>query len=196
MDDDDSLLDSVDNDLVEDDFAFDLEADDKRDDASRVIQRLARTFLARMRLRKLVRANYIKKYDRTNERHYYKNKSTGEILNQKPRCLGKDDLPDPREFVAPDNYEVGGEDENPLVGYAMVIMNKEFPRSEGRLPDLPDVVDNEFAELQDILSHDFICRFPEENVYFMQNAKKSELKDTFERLRQVVRKKDFFLLLL
>lgn len=190
--DDDSLNDSLGEDFA-DDFAFDLEADDKRDDAARVIQRLSRTFLARIRLRNLVRANYIKKYDRVNERHYYKNKSTGEILNEKPRVLGSDDLPDPRSFVAPENYEVGGEDENMPTGYALVLCNTEFPRSDGRLPPLPHIVDNEFAELEDILSHDFICRFPQENVYCLKNAKKAELKDTIERLRQVVRKKDFFL---
>lgn len=191
MADEDSLNDSLGDDFA-DDFAFDLAADDKRDDAARVIQRLGRTFLARIRLRNLVRANYIKKYDRVNERYYYKNKSTGEILDEKPRVLGKDDLPDPRSFVAPENYEVGGEDENMPTGYALVLCNTEFPRSEGRLPGLPAIVDNEFAELEDILSHDFICRLPQENVYCLKNAKKGELKDTIERLRQVVRKKDFF----
>ena len=181
------------NSLGEDDaFVFDLEAEDKRDDAARVIQRLARMYLSIARLRAMVRANFIKKYDRVNERHYYKNKSTGEILLNKPRILGSGDLPDPRDFVAPDTYDVGEEEGMP-VGYALVVVNEEFPRSEGRLSRLPLVVKNEFKELEELLSHDFICRLPQENVYCLTNPKKTEIRDTLERLKQVVRKKDYFL---
>ena len=176
----------------DDAFVFDLEAEDKRDDAARIIQRLARMYLAISRLRSMVRANYIKKYDRVNERHFYKNKTTGEILLNKPRVLGSGDLPDPRSFVAPETYDVGDEEGMP-VGYAMVVVNDNFPRSEGRLSSLPLVVQNEFKELEDVLSHDFICRLPQENVYALMNPKKAEIKETLERLKQIVRKKDYFL---
>ena len=115
----------------------------------------------------MVRANYIKKYDRVNERHYYKNKTTGEILLNKPRRWVQR-LPDPRDYVAPDTYDVG---EGGCLGYALVIVNREFPRSEGRLKQLPIVVENEFKELEDLLSHDFICRMPQENIYRLMNPK-------------------------
>ena len=129
-----------------------------------------------------------------NDRHYYKNKTTGEILQDKPRCLGSDDLPNPREFVAPEYYEVGDEDEQMPTGFALVVLNNVFQRSEEKIESLEPYCWNEFEDLKDILPHDFICRFSEENTYILNNCKVVDIKDAMERLRSVVKKKHFFVM--
>ena len=108
---------------------FDAEQEDREDEAVRVMQRKARIFIARLRLIKLTRSNYIKKYDRVNDYFYYKNKTNGEILQDKPICLGMDDLEDPRQFEAPEDYDAQ-DDEGAPAGYAIVIINSEFSSSD------------------------------------------------------------------
>ena len=89
---------------------FDAEEEDRQDEAVRIMQRKARIFIAKMRLKKMTRTNYIKKYDRINDYYYYKNKTTGQIMENKPVCLGMDDLDEPRSFDAPDGYDAGDDE--------------------------------------------------------------------------------------
>mgnify|MGYP005992878627 FL=1 len=63
---------------------FDAEQEDREDAAIRVMQRRARLFIAKLKLIKLTRSQYIKKYDRINDIYYYKNKTSGAILSDKP----------------------------------------------------------------------------------------------------------------
>ena len=172
---------------------FDAEQEDREDEAVRVIQRKCRVFIARLRLIKLTRSNYLKKYDRINDYFYYKNKTTGAILRDKPVCLGMDDLPDPREFDAPEGYDAMDE-ENAASGFAIVLVNNEFPSSHGKFPNLPASTVSEFLALEDVLTNDFICKFPAENTYFMRNAKCFEFKDMLDRLKSTIKKKNFLVL--
>ena len=172
---------------------FDAELEDRQDEAVRKIQRKARSYIAKLRLIKLTRANYIKKYDRINDIFFYKNKTSGVILPDKPKCLGMDDLPDPRDFEAPPDYDAM-DDPTAAAGFVLALINEDFPSSSGRLPDLPTSALEEFNELEDVLTHDFICKIPPENTYFIRNCKSSELKDTFHRMRLSCKKKHFFIL--
>ena len=172
---------------------IDFEEEDRNDDAARKIQKLAHTYIAKCRLFKIVCANFVKKFDRVNEKFYYKNKSTGEISFEKPKSLRSGDLEDPRDFESPDGYDPFDDASLPT-GYALVILNNEFPRSEGRIPTLPVTTNQEYDELNDLLSHDFICKIPEENTYFLKNASNGEVKDAFERIKHRCKKKNYFVL--
>lgn len=171
---------------------FDAEQEDREDAAIRVMQRRARLFIAKLKLIKLTRSQYIKKYDRINDIYYYKNKTSGAILSDKPICLGMSDLPDPRDFEAPEGYDA--QDDDSPVGFALVVVNDEFPSSGGRLAKLSAVCMEEYFELEDLFTHEFICKYQTENTYFLRNCTCQELKDTFERLKRNAKKKNFFTL--
>jgi len=173
---------------------FDAEQEDREDTAVRAIQRRARMFIAKLKLIKLTRSQYIKKYDRINDIYYYKNKTSGAILSDKPICLGMSDLPDPRDFQAPEGYDA--QDDDSPVGFALVVVNDEFPSSGGRLAKLSPVCIEEYNELEDLFTHEFICKYQTENTYFLRNCTCQELQDTFERLKRNAKKKNFFILYL
>jgi hypothetical protein len=132
---------------------FDAEQEDREDEAVRVIQRKCRIFIARLRLIKLVRTNYIKKYDRINDNFYYKNKTTGATQVEKPVCLGMDDLADPRSFEAPESYDALDEENmSKTGGYCIAICNNEFPNSNNRIPKIPLNCMEEIDELENLLT--------------------------------------------
>ena len=49
----------------------------------------------------------MKIYDKINDEFLYKNKITGVITSKKPAFLGKEDLPEPKSYEAPLNYDPG-----------------------------------------------------------------------------------------
>ena len=49
----------------------------------------------------------MKIYDKINDEFLYKNKITGVITSKKPVFLGKEDLPEPKSYEAPLNYDPG-----------------------------------------------------------------------------------------
>lgn len=82
-----------------------MEEDERQDVAARKLQTAYRARQARLALKKLIRENYVKLYDRINDQYVYKNKNTKEIFLQKPIFLGNDDLPTPKIFAAPNDYD-------------------------------------------------------------------------------------------
>jgi hypothetical protein len=61
-------------------------------------------------------------------RFFYKNKRTGQVYFSKPKFLGEEDLPDPRQYWAPPGYEAPQPKIKP---YAMVGQALSCPTTTG-----------------------------------------------------------------
>ena len=83
-------------------------------------------------MKQQIRQAYIKIYDKINDEYLYKNKITGDISSRKPVFLGKEDLPDPKQYEAPFNYDPEYMDEE---AFAMLITVTAF--NSDRIPELP-----------------------------------------------------------
>ena len=95
-----------------------------------------------------IRQAYIKIYDKVNDEYLYKNKITGEIFSRKPRFLGKDDLPNPRLFNAPLNYDPGDPEED---AFALVVTVAVY--NNDRIPEISKQVLNDHSALEELLPH-------------------------------------------
>lgn len=166
-----------------------MDYEDKLDLASRKVQRIYRSKKAREVLKKLVRNNYVKIYDKVGDRFVYKNRSSGVISDTKPRFLGNDDLITPRLFEAPLDYNPG--DTAGEVGHCLLITVTNFPLSSKLQSDMPSAPNADHKFLEELLSHDFLCRFPLENVSALKNPTRAEFKDALDLLRRTLTKKTF-----
>ena len=156
------------------------------DSSARVIQRAFRQYEARTLVQSMVRQNYVKLRDREKNIFVYKNKTTGEVRNEKPLLLGEKDLKTPRNFVAPDDYRPGYRESE---GYALIVTVTSF--SNGRIEDFTKHTEADQGLLEHFLSHEFICKFPAENVIPLLNPTLSMFKDALGRLRRMCKKKSF-----
>jgi hypothetical protein len=145
---------------------YTFEEENKRDTAARIIQRKARVRLARKNLVNLFKESYVKVYDEVLDQYVYKNKFTLEISYDKPRLLGSDDLPSPRKLEAPNEYNPGEENKE-ITGYALVVTVNEF--NNEKLQTVPHSALSDHILLEDLLTHDFICKIPPENATFIKN---------------------------
>lgn len=155
----------------------------------RKIQRAYRVKRARRLMREKIRLNYVKLYDRVNKTSSYKNKLTGEISDKKPAFLGDDDLPIPKQYNAPINYDANEVEDD---AYALIITCSEFDHP--KINPLPLMTQSDHTMLENCLPHSFVCKFREENVFSIRNPKRSDVRECFERMRRVCKKKGFFLL--
>jgi hypothetical protein len=159
--------------------------------AAQKIQCAVRKYQAKQRVQQLIRRRFVKLYDEVNKEYVYKDKFTQEIAVQKPRLLGNSDLQTPRSFEAPDDYDPGI-DTVEHDGHAIVITISSFSQGD-KLPELPLVVNDEHKKLADVLAHDFVCKFPAENVISLTNPNRTEFLKAFHMLRQVCRANGFLL---
>jgi len=159
----------------------------EENEAIRKLQRAWQVKIARDNIKRLVRQNYIKQYDRVNDEYIYKNRMTGEIKMKKPTFLGDEDLPTPRNYMAPMDYNPGDNDGDE--GYALVITCAEF--SHEKLPEIGGAVRNDHKYIADLLSHDLICKIRNENVLTLQEPTCDEVYKIFDQMRVMARGKAF-----
>jgi hypothetical protein len=157
-----------------------------QDEAARYIQTAFRAKMARNLLKSLIRQNYVKLKDRQTNIYYYKNKTTGETNVMKPKILKEDDLPSPRDFQAPINYDPGYVDEK---GFAILIHCSKF--TSEKIPNFSHQIDADQKIFEHLLSHDFICKYRPENVFSLKDPSIQTVKDTIERIRRVITKKSY-----
>jgi hypothetical protein len=155
-----------------------------QDEAARFIQKAFRAKMARNLLKSLLRQNFVKLKDRNTNVYYYKNKTTGETSVMKPRLLKEDDLPSPRDFQAPRNYDPGFCDEK---GFALLIHCTKF--ASDKIPNFTHQIDADHKIFEHLLSHDFICKYRPENVFSLKDPSIQMLKDSIERMRRVMTKR-------
>jgi len=151
------------------------------------IQCLARKRQAWLRVMILVRQTYVKVLDRLNNEYKYKNKMTGAVDFDKPRLLGKKDLPEPRTFVCPMDYDPG--DTYGVDGFAFVVTCSEF--SSDKLPEIGLPAVNDHKEITDLFSHEFITKMRGENVVSLHNPSRKEFMNGLETLEKVVQANGF-----
>ena len=173
------------------DVEYTFEDENKRDTAARIIQRKARLRIARRNLVNLFKESYVKVYDEVSDQYVYKNKFTLEISYDKPRLLGSDDLPSPRKLDAPSDYNPGEENKE-IIGYALVVTVNKF--ISDKLQTVPHSALSDHILIEDLMTHDFICKIPPENTTFIKNPTTSEFKQAIDRFRRVCTKKSFFVL--
>lgn len=173
-----------------DDHEIELSAEELeeelQDEAARYIQTAFRAKMARNLLKTLIRQNYVKLKDRNTNIYYYKNKTTGETSVFKPRILKEDDLPSPRDFQAPMNYDPGFYDEK---GFALLIHCTKF--QSDKIPNFSHQIDADHNIFEHLLSHDFICKYRPENVFVLKDPSIQMLKDSIERMRRVIQKRSY-----
>jgi len=170
---------------------YTFEEENKRDTAARVIQRKVRVRIARKNLVNLFKESYVKVYDEVSDQYVYKNKFTLEISYDKPRLLGNDDLPSPRKLEAPTDYNPGEENKE-IIGYALIVTVNEF--NSDKLQTVPHSALSDHILIEDLLTHDFICKIPPENATFIKNPTTGDFKQAVDRFRRVCTKKSFFVL--
>lgn len=112
--------------------------------------------------------------------------ATGEVHADKPSFLGEEDLPDPREFKAPYGYDPGPVEE---FGCAMLVTVTDY--KDPKISSLEAGFKTEHARLENLLTHDFKCRFMDENVISLLNPTAKDFTDGMERLRRMARSTGF-----
>lgn len=160
--------------------------EEQQDAAARVVQQAFRRYEAKKMLRLMIKQNFVKLRDRENNRYIYKNKTTGEVSENKPLNLGKDDLKTPRSFTAPEDYRPGFEDNE---GYALLVTVNKFTST--RIEDFSKHTEADHGLLEHYLSHEYVCKIPAENVIPLMNPTLRMFKDALDRLRRMCKKKSY-----
>ena len=154
------------------------------------VRKLQKAFIvkkAREHLKRLVRQNYVKLYDKALDAYVYKNRTTGDVQQQKPVFLGKEDLPTPKNYAMPIDYIPM--DKQSVEGYSLVISCPEF-QSE-KLPEIGASVLGDHKEVVDLLTHDLICMIPSENQIELLNPTLDAVNEALDDLRRNVRADGF-----
>mmetsp|Transcript_16244 Transcript_16244/g.24468 ORF Transcript_16244/g.24468 Transcript_16244/m.24468 type:complete len:885 (+) Transcript_16244:140-2794(+) len=160
--------------------------EERQDAAARYIQNAFRAKMARDLLKDMIRQNFVKLKDRNTSVYYYKNKTTGETSVKKPKILGAGDLPTPRDFQCPEDYDPGFSDAD---GYALLITCSKF--SNERMTDLSQQTEGDHNVFEYLLSHDFICKFRGENVISLKNPTVKAFRDALDRMRRMIKKRSY-----
>jgi hypothetical protein len=160
--------------------------EERQDAAARLIQTAYRRKMARDMLKVMIRQNFVKMKDRDTGLYFYKNRTTGETMVRKPRILGDGDLPAPRDFKSPKDYDPGFAD---MDGFALIVTVNTFMNE--RLPNLGAQAEADHAMFEHLLGHDYICKISAENVVSLKNPSVTSFKDSLERLRKMVKKRGF-----
>jgi hypothetical protein len=168
---------------------YSLEEEDERDEAIRKIQGKFRQKVARDNLKRLIKENYVKLYDRINDIYVYKNKQTGEISQEKLAFLGDDDLPDPIDYACPNNYDPIEPNDD---GYAIVCTVNTFQHD--RIPKISGVTNSDHAALSELFGHTLICKLRPENITSILNPTLSDFTVALDRVRRVAKKKSFLVI--
>jgi hypothetical protein len=163
-----------------------------REAAARKLQRAFRAKKARDAIKKMVRENYVKIFDKFGNKYVYKNRNTKEVFHTKPKFLGTDDLPNPKYFEAPIEYDAN--DDYPMDGYALLVTVNKFP--SGKMAELPEATDSDHVLLEKVLTHDYICKFRQENVIVLKQPSCLEFMEAMNRLRRIVKRKGYFVMYL
>lgn len=169
-----------------------MEEDERRENAARKLQAAYRVRMARQALRRLVKDNYVKLYDRVNDQYVYKNKKTKEVFLKKPQFLGSDDLPTPKIYAAPTDYDP--KDDFDTEGYALIVTVNSFPN--GRIQELNPAVNIDHTQLEEVLSHDFICKIRLENVVSLRNPTCAQFKSALDDCRKLCKSRGFLVVYL
>ncbi len=173
---------------------MDYDEEDRRDFAARTIQRSYRSIIALRNIRKLIRNNYCKVRDRKTGEVYYKNKLTLQLFSDKPPGIGNEDLPSPRDLLAPEDYVVG--DKDGLDGHVVMVTCSTFNNSNDKIPPLAKSVISDHALLETTFSNEFITKIPPENVTAVMDPTSSSFKDAFEPCRKASNKSNFLVVYL
>lgn len=168
---------------------YTLEEEDERDEAIRKIQGKFRQKIARDNLKRLIKENYVKLYDRINDIYVYKNKQTGEISQEKLVFLGNDDLPDPIDYACPPDYDPIEPNDD---GYAIICTVNKFQHD--RIPKISGVTNSDHATLCELFGHTLICKLRPENITSILNPTLSDFTVALDRVRRVSKKKTFLVI--
>lgn len=151
------------------------------DSAVRLLQGLYRARKARRALQDLVRASFVKEYDKENDRFLYRNKLNGHVSATKPLLLGDKDLPDPKIHVAPDGFTV----RSPCMRhFALVVTVSEF--DSPKLPDLDRSYSDHHTAVQDTLVHPYLSQYADDDSIFALNPSLDVVKQHLDTLQRVV----------
>jgi hypothetical protein len=156
--------------------------------AAQLVTTAAKIMLTRRAVKRMIRDKYKKVLDKVNNTYMYKNTVTGEILATKPSFLGNDDLPSPRNFEAPYDYDIppiASEEE----GFALILTNQEFDSE--RIPDINKGVLYDHKCIRDIISHDFVGRIPESNLFDMINPTCLDYRNLIRRMKSKTHRKAY-----
>ena len=121
-------------------------------------QHAFRVWRAKRMLKAKIRQNYVKVYDKINDEYLYKNRLTGEVYATKPVFLGEEDLPDPKLYAAPTNYDPEEFFED---AFALIVTVAAY--DSDRMSDLSINCVKDHHALEDLIPHSFICKFGAEN---------------------------------
>jgi len=154
-----------------------------QDQMVRKIQSIYRSRRARILMKQLIKANYVKEIDPDSGHFCYRNKRTGDIQWTKPAILGSDDLDDPKSYTAPPNYQ----NTLPCVRYfSIVITNQTF--SSAKIPDTNPAVLKDHQAISNILSHPYLCKFGEDDCIFLRDASRDAIINCFETVSGLIAK--------
>jgi hypothetical protein len=110
----------------------------------------------------------------------------------KPTILGREDLATPRVLEAPSDYDPGY-DASHKNGHAVIITVNSFVYND-YIPDIPENTTKEHETLHEILSHDFICKFPPERCTSLLNPTCAQFIALFKYLRNVCKSNDYLII--
>ena len=156
------------------------------DEAARKIQTRFRIWRARKTLREKAMKIYVKVFDRKKNLYVYRNKETGQILFSKPKVLGNSDLPTPRKYIAPFDYNPGETDDE---GYALIVSVNSFISQ--RIKPISPATKNDVDTIETILTHNFVCKLKPEHVITLKDPTCENLMDTFSRLSNLCKTTGF-----
>lgn len=178
--------------LTRDIFGLRLERSIAVNAAALKIQCIVRVHQSKQKLHRKLRRRFVKVYDSISDEYVYKDKKSGYIHLSKPLLLGDGDIQTPRALAGPNDYDpkyfVSDRD-----GHAIIITVSSFAYNDV-IPDLPIETVAEHIKLGEVLSHDFICQLPIQNVMSLLNPTCDQLSTAFKRLRRVCKTKDHLLI--
>ncbi|RYH21463.1 hypothetical protein EON65_20595, partial [archaeon] len=159
----------------------------RRKRAALVVQCAYRCYLARRSARDQYRARYRKIYDADSKEFGYQHKKTLDVFEELPDYFGKlSDLPNPRDYQAPEEYDPGSENTGNL--YALILSNTTY--TLGKWIPFPNTqeVDNDYESIKSLLTHEFVGKIRPENAVTLKNPSTNDVKDALKHLKKIVRR--------
>lgn len=146
-----------------------------------------RCYLARRRAQDHYRSHFKKVYDINLRKYVYQNKDTQDVFEDLPEYFNEQQIPIPRDFAAPPDYNPGNEATGE--GYALIISNSQFPL--GKWAPSHSELDHDYEKIFHTVTHDFIGRIRPENCVGLKNPTTMEVKDAIKHLSKICRVNGF-----
>eukprot|EP01031_Cornospumella_fuschlensis_P028318 gene28318-34193_t len=174
-------------------FSTNTAGDKKRKRGAITIQCAYRCYLARRSARDRYRARYRKIYDADSKTFGYQNKKTLDVFEELPAYFGKlSDLPNPRDYQAPDEYDPGSENTGNL--YALVLSNTTYTLGKWIPFPTAQELDNDYESIKSLLTHEFVGKVRPENAITLKNPSTNDVKDALKHLKKIVRRQGSLLI--